>query len=226
MPNMITAEEIADRLQKPPSTVRDYISRYKEWIDRKKIGRFYKYDDINTDKLFFIAQLHDGGMTVSEVKGELDKKYGEDGKSKNPSETALTTQQTTQQLQNFFVAYIAKQDEIVSVMREDLKETREQTKIQREELQLLRDKVLPIYEKIFDEQKKTTPRQTTKKKTVKKATTKKRTRKPRKKVAKKKTVSKPKRGASKKKVSRKRKPKRKVSVGKILGGIFRTSFKL
>lgn len=121
---MLTAKNVADRLKLSPSTAREWASRYRNFIPRKKRGRFFEYPESAIPVFEKIKTLHGRGLFTDQVKDDLQSTFGEfeEGKIEEPKdgETSIVVRQEFQETIAFFTKIISKYDELISVQREEL----------------------------------------------------------------------------------------------------------
>jgi DNA-binding transcriptional MerR regulator len=120
-----TAKKIADTLERPATTIRTWADKYKDFIPLgdKKAGR-RRYNDEGLDVFKKIGELHDKGLIGDEVKEYLAKEFPVHMDADTPEETnsgtALVLRKEYQETLHYFTAMLQKQDEMISVQREEL----------------------------------------------------------------------------------------------------------
>ncbi len=136
MADLLTLQEIAARLDMPPSTVRYYRQKYKEFMPEVAAGRYSKFQLEAVEIIKDIAAATAATMQQQEIREMLSAKYAlnidkfGDGK---PTATTATTTATTQQQQTD-TALTVYERQIYSLM-EIIKERDEEVK-RRDELML------------------------------------------------------------------------------------------
>jgi len=102
MADLLTLQEIAARLDMPPSTVRYYRQKYKEFMPEVAAGRYSKFQLEAVEIIKDIAAATAATMQQQEIREMLSAKYPlniekiDDG---NLAATTATTTATTQQQQ-------------------------------------------------------------------------------------------------------------------------------
>jgi DNA-binding transcriptional MerR regulator len=137
-----TAKAIADKLGIPPTTIRTWADRYKDFIPskEKKHGR-RQYNDEAVAVFKRIEQLHKDKLIGEQVREILDKEFkpvleGEEtpeGQGEQPERGLIPYQQFNDMLQ-FFRKKWQQDSELIGLQRQELKEVKEQTRVLKEAL--------------------------------------------------------------------------------------------
>lgn len=121
-----TAKKVADILGRPATTIRTWADKYKDFIPLgdKKAGR-RRYNDVGLDVFKRIAELHDRDLMGEEVKEFLQKDFpatimGEETVAPDTGSTDIVLRREYQETMRYFQAMLQKQDELISVQREEL----------------------------------------------------------------------------------------------------------
>ena len=105
---LLSLQEIAERLNMPPSTVRYYRNKYKDFMPEVAAGRYKKFQPEAVEIIKFIAAATTATKQQQEIKELLSAKFAlnidkeEEGES--TAATATTTAATKQQ-QTFITIY-------------------------------------------------------------------------------------------------------------------------
>jgi DNA-binding transcriptional MerR regulator len=101
MADLLTLQEIAARLDMPPSTVRYYRQKYKEFMPEVAAGRYSKFQLEAVEIIKDIAAATAATMQQQEIREMLSAKYALNidkfGDGKSTATTATTTATTQQQ---------------------------------------------------------------------------------------------------------------------------------
>ncbi len=101
---LLTLQEIAERLNMPPSTVRYYRNKYKEFMPEVKAGRYKKYEPEAIEIIKFIAAATAATQQQQEIKEALSAKFAlniEQSTNDQESGATATTTAATQQQQTY-----------------------------------------------------------------------------------------------------------------------------
>jgi DNA-binding transcriptional MerR regulator len=101
---LLTLQQISDRLNIPPSTVKYYRDKYKEFMPGVKSGRYMKYQPEAVEVIKFIATATTATKQQQEIKNLLSEKFalnieqneGEESTATTAAATATTQQQQTE----------------------------------------------------------------------------------------------------------------------------------
>jgi DNA-binding transcriptional MerR regulator len=150
--DLLTLQEIAERLNMPPSTVRYYKDQYQEFMPSVKAGRYPKYEPEAVEIIKFIAAATTANQQQQDIKELLSAKFAlnieENEKGQSVAATAATAA-TTQQQQTEITIYqnhITDLKSEIEFLREELcyKDT-----ILLKTLQQLADLQRPWWRKLF-----------------------------------------------------------------------------
>jgi len=123
---MLTAQQVSEIIDRPPSTTRFWATTYREYLPRKKNGRFYVYPEEAVSVFKKITELTGRGLYKEQIKDELQKSFGtyEDGETvedkEPPTDNAIVVQKQYLEMTAFFTAMMSKYDELIAVQREEL----------------------------------------------------------------------------------------------------------
>jgi len=105
---LLTLQEIAERLNMPPSTVRYYKNQYQEFMPGVKAGRFMKYEPEAIEIIKFIAAATAATKQQQDIKELLSAKFAlninDIGKGQSIGATAAAAA-TVQQQQTDITIY-------------------------------------------------------------------------------------------------------------------------
>lgn len=73
---LYTAKQIADKLKRPPTTIRGWGEKYRDFIPREQKGRYYLYKQQGLEVLKTIGELHDQRLGFDQVKDILSREHG------------------------------------------------------------------------------------------------------------------------------------------------------
>jgi DNA-binding transcriptional MerR regulator len=73
---LYTAKQIADKLNRPPTTIRGWGEKYKEFIPREQKGRYFLYRERGLEVLRTIGELHDQRLGYDQVREILTREHG------------------------------------------------------------------------------------------------------------------------------------------------------
>ncbi len=98
---LLTLQEIADRLNMPASTVRYYARTFREYMPGVKVGRYLKYEPEAIEVVKVIAEGFNSNQQQQQVRGQLQEKFAlnieQNTNEQEPGTTAATTEQQQQQ---------------------------------------------------------------------------------------------------------------------------------
>jgi len=122
---LLTASQIAEKIKRPPTTVRDWGMKYRDYLPRKQKGRFFEYSELAIDIFKRISELHLKGLTTNQVKETLDKESGrqQDGdivsdNDPTTTESSLVVSQQFQATMSGFMKIFERQEKLLSVLIE------------------------------------------------------------------------------------------------------------
>lgn len=122
---LLTATQIAEKINRPPTTVRDWGVKYKDYLPRKQKGRFFMYSELATEIFKRISELHSSGLTTEQVRETLDKESGrqQDGdivsdNDPTTTESSLVVSQQFQATMSGFIKIFERQEKLLSVLIE------------------------------------------------------------------------------------------------------------
>lgn len=125
-----TAKKIADILGKPPTTVRTWGEKYKDYIPLgDKVSGRRQYNDEGLTVFRKIEELQNKGLIKSEVIEELKKDFPLhlDGDEQGVQTSGLVQYQQYNDLLNYFRTKFEKDDELIKLQREEIVVLKEQT---------------------------------------------------------------------------------------------------
>jgi len=133
---LLSLQEIAERLNMPPSTVRYYRNKYKDFMPEVAAGRYKKFQPEAVEIIKFIAAATTATKQQQEIKELLSAKFAlnidkeEEGES--TAATATTTAATQQQqTDNALIVYERQVYNLLEIIKE-----RDQAVKRRDELML------------------------------------------------------------------------------------------
>jgi DNA-binding transcriptional MerR regulator len=106
--DLLTLQEIAERLNMPPSTVRYYKDQYQEFMPSVKAGRYPKYEPEAVEIIRFIAAATTANQQQQDIKELLSAKFAlniEENEKGQSVATTTATAATTQQQQTDITIY-------------------------------------------------------------------------------------------------------------------------
>jgi DNA-binding transcriptional MerR regulator len=144
MADLLTLQEIAARLDMPPSTVRYYRQKYKEFMPEVAAGRYSKFQLEAVEIIKDIAAATAATMQQQEIREMLSAKYPlniekiDDG---NLAATTATTTATTQQQQtdNSLTVYERQIYGLMEIIKERDEEVKRRDELMLHLLKQLRD---------------------------------------------------------------------------------------
>lgn len=86
----LSAKDIADRIKRPATTVRDWAVKFGDFIPKQQKGRYPTYSESTVVVFEKIQALLGKGLTSDQVREQLSKEYGlyQDGEETEPTETS------------------------------------------------------------------------------------------------------------------------------------------
>lgn len=122
---LLTATQIAEKINRPPTTVRDWGVKYKDYLPRKQKGRFFMYSELATEIFKRISELHSSGLTTEQVRETLEREQGkiQEGERVDDNETTTTGNSLviSQQYQNTIASLFKlfeRQEKVISLLTE------------------------------------------------------------------------------------------------------------
>ena len=153
---LLTLQEIAKRLDMPPSTVRYYRNKYSEFMPEVKAGRYVKYEPEAIEIIKFIAAATAATKQQQEIKELLSAKYALNIEENEPGESTTATATTPRQQQTEFsikahYRLLAQANHEIFFLRDLVMELQQDNReLTRRLLQLKAPERLPWYKRIFD----------------------------------------------------------------------------
>jgi DNA-binding transcriptional MerR regulator len=135
---LLTLQDIATKLQLPPSTVRYYRQQYREFMPEVKAGRYSKYQPEAVEIIKFIAAATTATKQQQEIKELLSAKFAlniEQNDNEQLTATTAATTATTQQQQTEFTSKDSYK--LIAALRDEIFFLREQNRRLTEKLLLL-----------------------------------------------------------------------------------------
>ncbi len=169
---LLTATQIAEKINRPPTTVRDWGVKYKDYLPRKQKGRFFMYSELATEIFKRISELHSSGLTTEQVRETLEREQGklQDGDLIDDNETTTTggnslviSQQYQTTITSLFKLY-ERQEIVISLLTEQNKLLKEKLGLNKAEN---KDTTSPKTNDIKQEVKRPIPTSKTKQKATK-----------------------------------------------------------
>jgi len=133
---LLTLQQIAERLNMAPSTVRYYRNKYKEFMPEVAAGRYKKYHLEAVEIIEYIAATTAATKQQQEIKELLSAKYAvniEENENRESTAATATTTAATQQQQtdNALIVYERQVYNLLEIIKE-----RDQAVKRRDELML------------------------------------------------------------------------------------------
>jgi DNA-binding transcriptional MerR regulator len=159
--DLLTLQEIAERLNMPPSTVRYYKDQYQEFMPSVKAGRYPKYEPEAVEIIRFIAAATTANQQQQDIKELLSAKFAlnieENEKGQSVAATAATAATTQQQQHSSALTiYEAQICSLLEVIKERDEAVKRRDEIMLQLLRQLREKEaqlkyyqLPWWRKLF-----------------------------------------------------------------------------
>ena len=97
---LLTLQEIAKRLDMPPSTVRHYKELYSDFMPGVKSGRYMKYEPEAVEVIQTIAEGYKNNLQQQDIREQLQAKFALNIEENETALTATTTATTKQQQPN------------------------------------------------------------------------------------------------------------------------------
>ena len=124
---LLTGKDIADKLNKPPTTIREWGSRYRDYLPRKQKGRNFLYSETSLEVFRRIAELHSRGLTTEQVKTSLASDFGtyqegdkvDDDKTTTEGNSLVLSGQYQGTLKPFYQIF-EQQKTMIELQREEL----------------------------------------------------------------------------------------------------------
>jgi DNA-binding transcriptional MerR regulator len=129
MAELLTLQDIATKLQLPPSTVRYYRQQYREFMPEVKAGRYSKYQPEAVEIIKFIAAATTATKQQQEIKELLSAKFAlniEQNDNEQLTATTAATTATTQQQQTEFTSKDSYK--LIAALRDEIFFLREQNR--------------------------------------------------------------------------------------------------
>ena len=168
---LLTATQIAEKINRPPTTVRDWGVKYKDYLPRKQKGRFFMYSELATEIFKRISELHSSGLTTEQVRETLEREQGkiQEGERVDDNETTTTGNSLviSQQYQNTIASLFKlfeRQEKVISLLTEQNKLLKEKLGLNKAEN---KDTTSPKTNDIKQEVKRPIPTSKTKQKATK-----------------------------------------------------------
>ncbi len=155
---LLTLQEIAQRLDMAPSTVRYYRNKYKEFMPEVAAGRYKKYRPEAVEIIEFIAAATAATKQQQEIKELLSAKYPlnieQNSKEESTAATATTTAATQQQQTDIVnkenYRLIAQANKEIFFLRELVHELRQDNReLTRQLLQIKAPAKRSIWQRLF-----------------------------------------------------------------------------
>jgi len=123
---LLTLQQISDRLNIPPSTVKYYRDKYKEFMPGVKSGRYMKYQPEAVEVIKFIATATTATKQQQEIKNLLSEKFALNIEQNEDEQSTATTTATTTTVQ--------QQQTEIAIYQEYVKDLRDEILFLRDEL--------------------------------------------------------------------------------------------
>jgi DNA-binding transcriptional MerR regulator len=123
---LLTLQQISDRLNIPPSTVKYYRDKYKEFMPGVKSGRYMKYQPEAVEVIKFIATATTATKQQQEIKNLLSEKFAlniEQNEDEQSTATTAAATATTQQQQteiSIYKGYVKDLRDEILFLRDEL----------------------------------------------------------------------------------------------------------
>jgi DNA-binding transcriptional MerR regulator len=159
---LLTLQEIAERLNMPPSTVRYYRNKYKEFMPEVKAGRYMKYEPEAVEIIKFIAAATAATQQQQEIKELLSAKFAlnieknTDGQESTAATAAATTtqQQQTDIVNKEHYRILAQANQEIYFLRQLVQELQQDNReLTRQLLQIKAPERRPWYKRIFNRER-------------------------------------------------------------------------
>lgn len=155
---LLTASQISERIKRPPTTVRDWGQKYRDYLPRKQKGRFFEYSELAIDIFKRISELHQSGLTTNQVKETLNREQGKQQDGDIISDNEATTTENSLVVSQQFQATYQGLIKLFEEQRETNKLLKEQNELLREKLGLNEPTRSPTMNDKPKADKKRTPR--------------------------------------------------------------------
>jgi len=152
---LLTLQEIAKRLDMPPSTVQYYRDNFTEFMPAVKIGRYLKYEAEALEVIKDISEYFKNNETKQEIKNRLSAKYALNIEQTEQGETATTTTTVQQQQHNNNENYklIAQANKEIYFLRELVQQLQQRNHdLTMQLLQLKAPERKPWWKRIFGQE--------------------------------------------------------------------------
>ena len=152
MNELLTIQQIAEKLDMPPSTVRYYKNKFKEFMPEVLVGRYAKFKPEAVEIIETIAAATAATKQQQEIKELLAAKFalniGQSEECEPTAATATTTAATTQQQPDFNIKahykLLAQANSEIINLRSVLQQMIDANRILREENRELTKHLLQI----------------------------------------------------------------------------------
>ncbi len=128
---LLTLQQIADRLNMPPSTVKYYRDKYADFMPGVKSGRYLKYEPEAVEVIKVIAEGIKNNLQQQDIIDLLSEKFALNIEQNEDEQSTATTTATTQQQQTDIAIY---QEYIVNSLEKDKEYLKEKIKFLEDEL--------------------------------------------------------------------------------------------
>lgn len=122
---LLTATQIAEKINRPPTTVRDWGVKYKDYLPRKQKGRFFMYSELAVEIFKRISELHSSGLTTDQVRETLEREQGkiQEGETIDDNDTttsgnSLVISQQYQTTLTSLYKIFERQEKVISLLTE------------------------------------------------------------------------------------------------------------
>lgn len=120
---LLTAQQISEVLQRPASTTRFWGAQFRDFLPRKKRGRFFAYPEPALEIFKRIAELSDRGLFKDEIIEQLEKDFGtitpgEEIEDEKPATKEIVLASQFQNMMSVFAETQQRQDRLITAIEQ------------------------------------------------------------------------------------------------------------
>jgi DNA-binding transcriptional MerR regulator len=142
---LLTLQDIANRLDMAPSTVRYYRNKYKEFMPEVAAGRFFKYQPEAVEIIKLIAAATAATQQQQQIKELLSAKYPLNIEQNDNEQSAATTAATTATTQQQQTEFTSKDSyKLIAALRDEIFFLRDQVNQLQNDNRRLTEKLLQL----------------------------------------------------------------------------------
>jgi DNA-binding transcriptional MerR regulator len=137
----LTGKQIADELGRPATTVRTWGQIYKDFIPHKVENNRTFYLPESLDVFKKIQQFYNQQLLQPQIKEALSKSFSkfQEAEIDGVGGNEIVVRQEYQEMIGYFQQKLQRDDELITLQRQELEEMKEQTKLLKEALNLGRN---------------------------------------------------------------------------------------